>query len=154
MEADVNSLWELARLKHPGATSKAEIAAFYAAFEAWLQRAADELETCDPPRAGWAAELIHDYTKPTHRFPAVSKSLDYALTARSRLILLTDKEAVETIERKLHRFKTEEKTRPWHHFRLSATGNPTNRSDLKQRDFAVIIRLTEIGLLELSCFHN
>jgi len=103
---DINVLWKVASKKHPCTTTRSEIASVYSTFESSLQRAADELDTGEPARAGWAAELISDYTRPTHRFPATSKSLDRALTARTKLIELTDVKTVQTSEEKLKRFAT------------------------------------------------
>jgi len=104
LEPEIDTLWKVARIKHPGETTKGEIASLYSTFESALQSAGEELDTGEPQRAGWASALIASYTSSNHKFPAKSKSLDKALMARTKLIKLTDRNTVLRIERKLNRY--------------------------------------------------
>jgi hypothetical protein len=113
--ADIDILWQTAQRLHPGVTKKSLIESTYSDFESLLQKAADELDTGEPPKSGWAAELITYYTRPHHKWPAVSPTLDNALQARGKLVQFTNEQTVETIEQKLYRFASpEDKSRYYH----------------------------------------
>jgi len=107
-QADIDFLWQTAQRFHPGATTRNKVESSYTEFESALQKAGDELDTGEPPKSGWAAELITYDTRPTHKWPAVSRTLDQALQARETLVQLTNEQTVNTIERKLYRFATPE----------------------------------------------
>lgn len=111
VQSDVEYLWQEAHRLHPSDSVKTQIEKTYLEFESSLQKAADELRTTEPSKSDWAAELIAYYTRPKHRWPAVSKSLDQALAARQLLVRLTSEEAVKHLERQLYRFEaTEDKS--------------------------------------------
>lgn len=101
---DIDNLWLNAQYLHRGATTKSQIEATYTEFESSLQKAADELDTGEPLKADWATELIAYYTRPNHKWPAVSPTLDIVLQAREKLVQLTNEQAVERVEQKLYRF--------------------------------------------------
>jgi hypothetical protein len=100
----VEQLWKASYRLHPGKTTKHDVGVAYSTYVFLLQTAAIELDTGEPAKAGWARELIGLYTRPIHRWPAVSKTLDTALQWRARLIQLTDQKTVESLERTLPRF--------------------------------------------------
>lgn len=102
--ADIDKLWLNAQHLHHGATTKSQIEATYTEFETSLQKAADELDTGEPLKAAWATELIAYYTRPHHKWPAVSPTLDLVLQAREKLVQLTSEQAVERVEQNLYRF--------------------------------------------------
>jgi hypothetical protein len=105
---DIENLWETSKRLHPGATTKLQIEKSYSEFESSLQTAADELKTTEALKSDWAAEMIALYTKPHHKWPAVSHSLDSALTARAMLIKLTSAQAIRELEQRLYRFAAPE----------------------------------------------
>ncbi len=105
---DIDSLWQTAQHLHHGATTKKQIETTYTEFESSLQVAADELDTGEPPKSDWAVELITNYTKPHHKWPAVSPTLDKVLQAREKLVQFTSEQAVANIEQKLYRLATPE----------------------------------------------
>jgi hypothetical protein len=109
-QADINILWQTAQRLHPGLTTKNQVESTYSDFESGLQKAADELDTGEPPKSPWAAELITYYTRPIHKWPAVSSTLDKALQAREILVHFTSEQTVKTIEQKLFRFAAPEDT--------------------------------------------
>ena len=104
LESDIEILWKVASSKHPGATSKNEITLLYTRFDEALQSAADELDTGDLERAGWANDLITSYTRSDRKFPPVSESIEKALIARSTLIQFTDRETVLHMQGQLKRY--------------------------------------------------
>lgn len=104
-KSDIDYLWQEAHRLHPSETMKSQIEGAYSDFESSLQKAADELRTSEPTKSNWAAELIEYYTRPTHKWPAVSKSLDEALLARASLVQLTSERAVRNVEQRLYRFE-------------------------------------------------
>lgn len=104
LAADFEQLWKASHRLHPGGTTKYDVGVAFSTYEFLLQTAADELDTGEPLKASWARELISLYTRPTHKWPAVSKTLDRALQWRARLIQLTDQKTVDILERTLHRF--------------------------------------------------
>jgi len=79
--ADIDIFWQTAQRLHPGVTTKSQIESTYSDFESLLQKAGDELDTGES-KSDWAAELITYYTRPHHKWPAVSPTLDNALQAR------------------------------------------------------------------------
>lgn len=110
--ADINSLWQAAQHLHHRDITKKQIETAYSEFETSLQKAADELDTGEPLRSDWAVDLITCYTRPHHKWPAVSPTLDKVLQARNKLVQFTDEHTVATIEQKLYRVDTpEDKTR-------------------------------------------
>jgi len=104
LAAGFEQLWKASYRLHPGKTTKHDVGVAYSTYEFLLQTAANELDTDEPAKAGWAREMIGLYTRPTHRWPAVSKTLDRALQWRARLIQLTDQKTVERLDRTLRRF--------------------------------------------------
>ncbi|MBS1955167.1 MAG: SLBB domain-containing protein [Cyanobacteria bacterium SZAS-4] len=101
---DIDNLWRIAQHQHHGATTKDQIEAAYNEFESSLQKAADELDTGEPLKSDWATELIAYYTRPHHKWPAVSPTLDKVLEAREKLVQFTTEQVVASVERKLYRF--------------------------------------------------
>lgn len=111
-KADIDDLWKSAQILHPGLTTRAELSTAYNKFEASMQQAADELKTTEPLKSSWAEDLIALYTRPHHRWPAVSHSLDDALSARATLVKFTSEKSVAGVEHKLFRFAAiEDKSR-------------------------------------------
>lgn len=104
-KADIDYLCQESHRLHPSETMKSQIETAYSNFESSLQKAADELRTSEPTKSNWAAELIEYYTRPKHKWPAVSKSLDEALVARASLVQLTSERAVRNVEQRLYRFE-------------------------------------------------
>lgn len=105
-KSDMNILCQRAEQLHPGAATKAQVERAYVDFESSLQKAADELATTEPFKSAWATELITFYTRPTHKWPAVSPTLDRAVAARELLVRFTNEDTVSAIEKKLYRFAT------------------------------------------------
>jgi len=106
LQPAIDALWQVARIQHPGVTTKDEIASIYSTFESSLQSAAQEFNIGEPLRAGWVSGLLSSYTSSAHTMvqPVRSKSLDEALMARVKLIRLTDQKTVQRIERKIKRY--------------------------------------------------
>lgn len=104
--ADIDNLWHQAQHLHHDATTKNQIEAIYSQFESSLQNAADELDTGEPLKPDWATELVTYYTRPNHRWPAVSPTLDKALQAREKLVQFTNEQTVAKVEQNLYRLAT------------------------------------------------